>query len=205
MTGFKPLQNRGKAHFYSHVETTMPSHLVLWRKVISTHVPCVTLLPVAKVAVTVAICFKSLLLTSCPWGAVFWYWSVWKVFISLSGYFCGCSFLPFCHTYLIRGIRNSLDLFNLDLSRRSGLMCLGGGPLFPSSLLSLSSEDMNSTALGRSSKAFILVCHQQKDAPSPTLRYDTSISEHQKKLIILVTVAWLLWKTLTITFSSTIV
>ena len=66
MTGFKPLQNRRKAHFYSHVETTMPSHLVLRRKVIFKHVPRITLLPVAKVAVTVAICFKSLLLTSCP-------------------------------------------------------------------------------------------------------------------------------------------
>ena len=32
------------------------------------------------------------LLASCPWGAVIWYWSVWQVFINLSGYFPSCSF-----------------------------------------------------------------------------------------------------------------
>ena len=45
---------------------------------------------------------------------------------------------------------------NFDLSEHSGLMYLGGGPLAPSSLSSLSSKDINWIALCTSNKALIL-------------------------------------------------
>ena len=35
MIGFKPVKNRGKVEFYTHVESTMPSHFVLRLKVIN--------------------------------------------------------------------------------------------------------------------------------------------------------------------------
>ena len=38
MIGFKPVKNRGKVEFYTHVEATMPSHFVLQLKVIFHHV-----------------------------------------------------------------------------------------------------------------------------------------------------------------------
>ena len=63
MTGFKPVKNRGKAEFYTHVEATMPSHFVLRLKVIifldimRTASFLDFLLPVAIVAITAAICY----------------------------------------------------------------------------------------------------------------------------------------------------
>ena len=62
MIGFKPVKNRGKVEFYTHVESTMPSHFVLRLKVIF-WTSCarrhfwIFLLPVAIVAITVAICY----------------------------------------------------------------------------------------------------------------------------------------------------
>ena len=35
MIGFKPVKNRGKVEFYTHVESTMPSHFVLRLKVLA--------------------------------------------------------------------------------------------------------------------------------------------------------------------------
>ena len=63
MLGFKPVKNRGKVEFYTHVEATMPSHFVLRLKLIIfldiTHTASFLdfLLPVAIVAITVAICY----------------------------------------------------------------------------------------------------------------------------------------------------
>ena len=37
MIGFKPVTNRGKVKFYTHVEATMPLYFVLWLKVIFHH------------------------------------------------------------------------------------------------------------------------------------------------------------------------
>ena len=62
MIGFKPVKNRGKVEFYTHVESTMPSHFVLRLKVIF-WTSCarshfwIFLLPVAIIAITVAICY----------------------------------------------------------------------------------------------------------------------------------------------------
>ena len=63
MIGFKPVKNRGKVEFYTHVEATIPSHFVLRLKLIIfldiTHTASFLdfLLPVAIVAITVAICY----------------------------------------------------------------------------------------------------------------------------------------------------
>ena len=63
MVGFKPVKNRGKVEFYTHVEATIPSHFVLRLKLIIfldiTHTASFLdfLLPVAIVAITVAICY----------------------------------------------------------------------------------------------------------------------------------------------------
>ena len=56
------MKNRGKVEFYTHVEATMPSHFVLRLKVIF-WTSCarshfwIFLLPVAIIAITVAICY----------------------------------------------------------------------------------------------------------------------------------------------------
>ena len=63
MICFKPVKNRGKVEFYTHVEATMPSHFVLRLKVIifldimRTASFLDFLLPVAIVAITAAICY----------------------------------------------------------------------------------------------------------------------------------------------------
>ena len=63
MIGFKPVKNRGKVEFHSHVKATMPSHFVLQLKIIilldimRTASYLDFLLPVAIVAITVAICY----------------------------------------------------------------------------------------------------------------------------------------------------
>ena len=92
---------------------------------------------------------------SCPWGAIFWYRSVCPVqplwLFSRLFFFASLTCVP--HK---RHQEQPWCFFNFDLSQHSGLMCQGGGPLVPSSLSSLSSEDMNSTALCRFHKAFIL-------------------------------------------------
>ena len=62
MIGFKPVKNSGKVEFYTHVEATMPSHFVLRLKLIiflditRTASFLDFLLPVAIVAIIVAIC-----------------------------------------------------------------------------------------------------------------------------------------------------
>ena len=60
MIGFKPVTNRGKVEFYTHVEATMPLYFVLWLKVIFHHAHSIILgflLPVAIVEIPVAICY----------------------------------------------------------------------------------------------------------------------------------------------------
>ena len=134
---------------------------------------------------------------SCPWGAIFWYRSVCPVqplwLFSRLFFFASLTCVP--HK---RHQQQPWCFFNFDLSQHSGLMCLGGGPLVPSSLSSLSSEDMNSTALCRFHKAFILALSSGESwaLSNNSVRY---YSEHQKNSFI-VTVAWLIWKTLTLTF-----
>ena len=96
MIGFKPVKNRGKVEFYTHVESTMPSHFVLRLKVIfwtsCTQRPFWTFTPSCHSSDHCSHFTNLVLLASCPWGAVIWYWSVWQVFINLSGYFPSCSF-----------------------------------------------------------------------------------------------------------------
>ena len=143
----------------------MPLHLVLRLKVILKHAHCLIFRLFTSSWHSSDHCCNLLLLASCTWGTVFCYSSVKQVLISLSAYFRCCSFSVclFDARALQKGSRTALLFLNFDLSQRTGLMCLGGGTLAPSSLSSLSSEDINSTALCTFNTAFILALSSKKE------------------------------------------
>ena len=162
MIGFKPVKNRGKVEFYTHVEATMPSHFVLRLKLIIfldiTHTASFLdfLLPVAIVAITVAICYFGIigiLSTRGSYLVLVCLTSIYQPLWLFSRLFFLCLFDVRASQKVSR---TALMFLNFDLSEHSGLMYLGGGSLAPSSLSSLSSQDINWIALWGSNKAFIL-------------------------------------------------
>ena len=161
MIGFKPVKNRGKVEFYTHVEATMPSHFVLRLKLIifldirRTASFLDVLLSVAIVAITVAICDFGIIGILPMKGS-------YLVLVCLTSIYQPLwlfSRLIFLCLFDMRASqkasRTALMFLSFDLSEHSGLMYLGGGSLALSSLSSLSSKDINWIALCRTNKAFI--------------------------------------------------
>ena len=113
MIGFKPVKNRGKVEFYTHVEATMPTHFVLRLKLIIfldiTHTASFLdfLLPVAIVAITVAICYFGIigiLPTRGSYLVLVCLTSIYQPFWLLSRLFFFCLF------DLKKGVKNSIDV-----------------------------------------------------------------------------------------------
>ena len=159
MIGFKPVKKRGKIEFYTHVEATMPSHFVLRLKVIFHHVHGVILgflFPVAIVATTVAICYFGIIGILSIRGSYLVLVCLTSIYQPLWLFLRLFFFCLFDMRASQRASRTAMMFLNFDLSEHSGLMYLGGGSLAPSSLSSLSSKDINSIALCRFIKAFIL-------------------------------------------------
>lgn len=162
MIGFKPVKNRGKVEFHTHVKATMPSHFVLQLKVIILlHIMRTAsyldfLLPVAIVAITVAICYFGIIGILPMKGSYLVLVSMTSIYQPLwlfSRLFFLCLFDMRASQ---KASRTALMFLSFDLSEHSGLMYLVGGSLALSSLSSLSSKDINWIALCRSNKAFIL-------------------------------------------------
>ena len=113
------------------------------------------LLPVAIVAITVAIChfgIISILLMRGSYLVLVCRKSIYQPLWLFSRLFFLCLFDVRASQKVSR---TALMFLNFDLSEHSGLMYLGGGSLALSSLSSLSSKDINWIALCRTNKAFI--------------------------------------------------
>ena len=114
------------------------------------------LLPVAMVAITVAICYFGsigILLMRGSYLVLVCLTCIYQPPWLFSRLFFFCLFDMRASP---KASRTALMFLNFDLSEHSGLMYLGGGSLAPSSLSSLSSKDINWIALCRFNKAFIL-------------------------------------------------
>ena len=114
------------------------------------------LLPVAIVAITVAICYFGIIGILPMRGSYLVLVCLTSIYQPL-WLFSQLLFLClFDMQASQKASRTALMFLNFDLSEHSGLMYLGGGSLAPSSLSSLSSQDINWIALWGSNKAFIL-------------------------------------------------
>ena len=140
------------------------------------------LLPVAIVAITLAICYFGIIGILPMRGSylvLVCLTSIYQPLWLFSQLFFLCLFDMQASQ---KASRTALMFLNFDLSKHSGLMYLGGGSLAPSALSSLFSKDINSTALCRFNKAFILALSSGESCAFSNRSVRSSISEHQKNL-----------------------
>ena len=129
------------------------------------------LLPVAIVAITVAICYF-IVIGILPMGGSY------LVLVCLTSIYRPLWLFPWLFFVCLFDMqasqkvsRTALMFLNFDLFEHSGLMCLDGGPLAPSSSSLLSSEHINSISLCRCNKAFILALSSRESCAL----YNTSV------------------------------